>query len=104
MDFLESGKHFANVVRAQGWIPLVSIATAHGDRDITHHIYAMKDDEFAVFVFSNNQFLAKDSMQVFATRDEGNKDYKIMLDMARDWQRRYGYPAAKIDFTKEDAA
>ena len=108
MNFYESAQHFAKVVRAQGWEPLVSIATAHGEKDghpnITHHIYAMKGEKFAVFVCSNNQALVRDRMQVFATKDDGNADYREMVHMAQDWQRLYHCPAARIDFTKEDAA
>lgn len=93
--------HFGNVIRSEGWSPLVCIAMRHG-KVYTFHFYALKDgeadDKFASFVFSTDQNVVRDSFRVFKTTEEGNADFIFTKTMARY------IPHCQFDLTGKEVA
>lgn len=82
---MEALKKFALQVVAKGYVPLLCIASEHGTF-LCFHIYAVckefteggSEEQYKCFRYSEDQKVLPYEERTFASKDEGNADFRSM--------------------------
>ena len=82
---MEELKVFLEDVRSKGWEPAGVVISQHGDDCCAAHIYAMRQAEgewqYGYFRYSTNHKVLSDQGRVFASRDQGRKNFRDLVSV-----------------------